>query len=237
MLFRASIMPALELIQSGYQGQSKTRLRVFEPYQTIGEMLPANAHVLLHEHHVSLGIGHMVMSDFAHTQGLVDYGAKTSTQQIYDMLKAMGVTHIISATKISQGWFGYAGDFAFYDFLRSHTRATQTIGAFSVAKLAPGPNVSLKHAKIAFFACGNGYKMGLYSMRSMSFPDIVVVDRKAYPKPERLLGHNGETADSLVSAARYVAFDPGCGVAQPPALARDFTRLANRSTIGLWARN
>jgi hypothetical protein len=235
MLGKPPTVAAIELAQTGYLGQHANRLRVFEPYQSIGKALPESSRVLLHEHHMSLGLGVVVLQDFAHTQGRIDYGSQSSTGAVYRMLRGMGITHVVWTPRTSLGWSGYAGDLIFFDFLRSHTGAAKHFGGLSLATLQDGPDVNLRAAKALFLACGNPYGKGLYSLASLNFPDIVITDPAAFPKPETPLTASN-TAESLAQQARYIIFDPGCGSPLPAAVLKEFAHLATRSTVQLWAR-
>jgi hypothetical protein len=236
MLGKAPTVAAIELAQTGLQGRTANRLHVFEPYESMGKALtPKRSRLMLHEHHLSLGLGVMVLQDWAHTQGLVDYGSKPSLRAVYDMLEGMGVTHIAWVPRQSMGWSGYAGDLIFFDFLRTHTEPPRSFGGFSLAKLKKGVDVDLRSAKVFFAACGNGYAKGLYGLSALNFPDIVVTDPNAFPKPDHVLSSPVEIP-ALIAASRYIVYDPGCGTSLARNDLRRFSQLATRSTVQLWAR-
>ncbi|MES1189038.1 MAG: hypothetical protein ABUL60_34805 [Myxococcales bacterium] len=236
MLGRPPTALAIELASSGYRGQVEGRLDVFEPYQKIGKSLdPRSARVLLHEHHMSLGLRVMTLQDFAHTTGRFDYGAQPSFGAVERMLRSAGVTHVVWVPRQSLGWSGYAGDFVFFDFLRGHLGTAQSFGSFNLAPLQGGADLDLRSAQVAYLGCQGGYRQGVYSLSSMNFPDIISANPKKFPKPEQPLA-DPSGLEAQLHTVRYVVFDPGCGGKAPRAL-RNFTLLANRSTVQLWARS
>jgi hypothetical protein len=236
MLGRPPTSAAIELASSGYRQQIKGRLDVFEPYQSIGKRLnPRTDRILLHDSHMSLGFGVMTLEDDAHTTGHFEYGAQPSFSAVERMLRAAGVTHVVWVPRTSQGWPGYANDFVFFDFLRSHVGAAQTFGNLSLARLQGGADLDLRAAKVAYFGCQGLYTKGVYSLSSMNFPDMLSYSAKKFPKPERAIS-DPVALEAEIPSVRYVVFDPSCGGKAPRAL-RKFTLLANRSTVQLWARS
>lgn len=235
MLGRPPTAAAIELASSGHRQQVKGRLDVFEPYQSIGKTLnPATDRVLLHDHHMNLGLRVMTLEDDAHTTGYFDYGAQPSFAGVERMMRAAGVTHIVWVPRQSQGWAGYAGDLVFFDFLRSHIGAVKTYGSFNVARLQSGADLDLRPAKVAYFGCQGAYTKGVYSLSSMNFPDMLSYDAKKFPKPELPIS-DPAALEAQLPSVRYVVFDPSCGGKAPRGL-RKFELLANRSTVQLWAR-
>jgi hypothetical protein len=151
------------------------------------------------------------------------------------MLRAEGITHVVWVPRASQGWPGYANDFVFFDFLRSHTGAVQTFGNLNLAPLQSGPDLDLRSAKVAYFGCQGAYSKGVYSLSSMNFPDMLSYNARRFPKPELPIS-DPVALEGELHSVRYVVFDPICGSAAPRALRR-FQLLANRSTVQLWARS
>ena len=237
MLDKVPTVATIELASTGFRKQIEGRLEVFEPWQSMAKTLdPRTSCVLVHEQQLTLGIGTMVLQDTPHMQSQIDYGSQQSLRGVYRMLKKMGVTHLVWTPRHSSGWFGYASDFVFLDFVRDHANARRGFGGSYLATLNDAPDVDLRAAKVAYLGCpGGGYRSGLYSLASMNFPDIVTTDLQTFPKPEVLLTSDSQR-DELIRAARYVAFDASCSKKTPEALANQFTELGYRSSIQLWAR-
>jgi hypothetical protein len=236
MLGKAPTVASIELAATGYRQQTKGRLNMFEPWQSMSKALDTrNSCVLLHEQQISLGIGTMVLQDFAHMQGLIDYGSQRSLGGVYDMLKGAGVTHIVWQPRTSTGWGGWAGDFIFFDFLREHTGPTQTFGGNYLAKLKAGPDLDLRGAKALFLVCPCAFANGLYTLPSLNFPDVMISNAKLFPRPERRLESKDE-ADDMLREARYVAYEPSCLRKTPKALKESFEQLASRGAVQIWVR-
>jgi hypothetical protein len=237
MLGKPPTTAAIELASTGYRQQVRGRLNVFEPWQTMSKALdPRTSSVLLHDQQVALGIGAMVVQDFPHMQGLIDFGSQRSLGGAYRMLKDAGITHLVWRPKQTTGWYGYSGDLIFFDLLRSHTGEPQAFGGNHLAKLVPGPDLDVRDAKVAFFVCPCPFGSGLYSLQSLNFPDVVVSDAKKFPKPEVPFQAPDEP-EALIARARYVVFEPSCNATTPSMLKRSFSHLATRDAVQLWARN
>jgi hypothetical protein len=196
--------------------------------------------VLVHEQQLVLGIGTMVLQDNPHMQSQIDYGAQESLGGLYRMLKRMGVTHAYWEPGRSSGWFGFAGDFVFFDFVRERATRVHNFGGSYLAPITDGPDLDLREAKVAYLGCPGGYHQALYSLASMNFPDVMKITEQGvpivegFPRPELELSDDVDR-DDLIREARYVAYDPGCNPAKPEAL-EDFTQVGNRSSIQLWVR-
>jgi hypothetical protein len=237
MLDKVPTVMTIDLASTGFRKELAGRLDMFDPWQDMAKVLDARtACVLVHEQQLTLGIGTMLLQDEPHMQSRIDYGSQPSLGGVYRMLKQMGITHVVWTPHYASGWFGYANDFVFLDFVREHARGARSFGGYHLAPLTTGPDLDLRSAKVAYLGCaGGGYRSGLYSLRSMSFPDIVTLDLASFPKPEVVLANNAQQAD-LIQRARYVAFDASCNADEPTALSKRFTRIGSRSSIGLWAR-
>jgi hypothetical protein len=237
MLGKPPTTAAIELASTGYRKQVKGRLNMFEPWQTMAKALdPRTDSVLVHDQQIALGIGAMVVQDFPHMQGLIDFGSQRSLGGAYRMLKDAGITHIAWTPKQTSGWHGYAGDLIFFDLLRGYTAEPQAFGGYHLAKLTPGRDLDLQGAKVAFFVCPCGFASGLYSLQSLNFPDVVVSDPKKYPKPELPFNAEDDPA-ALIGKARYVVLEPSCHAKAPRELKRSFSHVASRNAAQLWARN
>lgn len=242
MIDKVATVLSIDLASSGYRKQVTGRLDLFEPWQRIAKALDTRRScVLAHEHQLVLGIGTMVLQDMPHMQSRIDYGAQQSLGGVYRLLKQMGVTHIYWTPRQSSGWFGYAGDFVFFDFLREHASDKGAFGGGYLAPLTKGPDLDLRAAKVAFFGCSGGYRPGLYSLSSMNFPDVMKIDAtgapdvRGFPRPEIAFDQPGER-DGLIRAARYVAYDSSCNSETPKVLQEKFTEVGYRSSVQLWVR-
>jgi len=234
MLGKPPTTAAIELASSGYRKEIEGRLNVFEPWQSMSKTLNPRASVVLaHQQFATLGIGAMVLHDYPHLQGLIDYSGHPSLTALYDTLARMGVTHVLWAPRSSNGWFGYANDFVFFDFVRDHV-GDKDYGGMRLGPMVRGTDVPLAQAKALLLICGN-FKPGLYSLASLRFPDLVVTIPERYPHPEREF-HSERERDELLREARYVALDEHCAGQPLPGLSEQFIHEASRGNVQLWIR-
>ena len=63
-------------------------------FVALGKSLPDNALLMLHDAHATLGIDKPVVLDWVGFQGLFDYRLYKTPRDLYDRLRALGVTHV-----------------------------------------------------------------------------------------------------------------------------------------------
>jgi hypothetical protein len=90
------ITGAMHLLRSGMEGRSREILRGHRSqYVALGNALPKNAKILLHYNHVSLGFDRTVYLDWISFQDKVDYRNFRTPRDLYDKLRALGITHLV----------------------------------------------------------------------------------------------------------------------------------------------
>jgi hypothetical protein len=84
------------MIQSGREGQTKTRFNEYQrPFIDLGRSLPDKAVVLLHTIHLNLGINRPILHDWLGFQSLIDARTFHNAYDLFHRLKELGVTHIV----------------------------------------------------------------------------------------------------------------------------------------------
>jgi len=91
---------ALAVMRSTIHGKAHEALRSTfrSEYAALGDALPANAVVMLHAHHLSLGFNRPVYLDGLSVQDQIDYAAFKTPRALHDRLRALGVTHVVWGT-------------------------------------------------------------------------------------------------------------------------------------------
>jgi hypothetical protein len=87
---------SIDLIRSNRLGRDATRFDSYQrDYVAIGDALPRNAVVLMHDDHPNLGIDRTILNDWLGFQGLIDHRTFTNARDLYLRYKALGVTHVV----------------------------------------------------------------------------------------------------------------------------------------------
>jgi hypothetical protein len=209
MLGTPPILRSVQLIQMGYQGKYAERFNVFEPYRTIGRSLDAEDRLLLHDHHLRLGLKVPVVSDGQPAQSGLDYGTLATPRGVFDHLRSLGVTKVLYLDNGGVGYTSYAGDLVFHDFIAHFTANKRRFSPFILSELKDNPEQTSPPGDVAYFGCYGGFRPGLYSLEAMNFAYPVMTDPATYPPPKQAEDAQ-HSALELIDKARYVVHDSSC---------------------------
>lgn len=234
MLHASAPSAAAEFLASGYKGDREGRLRPFGVYSQIGRALPEGAVTLLHEELLSLGIGSRRVSDCMGTQGAISYGQLGSSREVDELLRGLGVTHVVADRKRSRSHASLASDFMFYSWLE-HTIEARYFGSLTLSKMplrAPETESS-KDAVVAVLGCKpRGYAAGTYLLRDLN--RSAHESTAPFPAPRAPLR---STPGDYVAPAdvEFVVTFEGCAI--PGRLkSQGFRELVRRNEETLWVR-
>ena len=215
-----------DLLAAGRKGQYQERLTVFPAWAAIRDALPEDAHVLLHENHVHLGLSRRTTSDWSTWQYGISYGRLESPHAVWQMLREDGVTHIVWEDRVSWGWDSLAGDLVFFDFAFRHAVDRKKVGQHWVARMPDEAPPDVPFGEVAFFGCDDFYASGLYRLSEMNVP-VFGPGRSSFPRP---IADVGETSESvLLERADYVVVDPKCANrSDAQLLSKGFQHVADR---------
>lgn len=215
-----------DLLAAGHKGQYDERLKVFPGWVAIGNALPEDAHVLLHDNHVHLGLSRRTTSDWSTWQYGISYGRLQSPRALWQLLHDLGVTHIIWEDRVSWGWDSVAGDLVFFDFAFRHAVDRKKVGRHWVSKMPEEPPPNLPFGEVAFFGCEDLYPSGLYPLSEMTVP-VFGPDRSRFPRPTVAAGDTSDAA--LFERADYVVIDSSCAKwSDAQVRSKGFDHVANR---------
>jgi hypothetical protein len=205
-MIRSPVTATAKLLASGFEKRFDARERWFASFYDVGQALPPRSRLLLHEIREHVGVNASTVSDFVGWQGGISYGRLDSAREVYDLLKGMGVTHLVWDTTVSKSWDSLAGDIRFFDFALRHGASRKKIGKMTFAGMpAEPPPASSDDEKVAFLGCAKTYANGLYTLPDMRVP--VFGPGRRYPRPR-------EGADlapeAMIARARFVVLDPKC---------------------------
>jgi hypothetical protein len=225
-MIRSPIKRVADLLAAGHERRYDERLEVFQSWVKVGEALPEDAHVLLHDNHVHLGLSRRTTSDWSTWQYGISYGRLQSPRAVWVMLRGLGVTHLVWQDRVSKGYDSIAGDLVFFDFAFRHTVDRHRVGRHWVARMPEQPPPDVPFGDVAFFGCDDFYPSGLYSLSQMIVP-VFGPERKSFPSPA--VRGNGATNDALLERADYAVVDPKCAAGMVRHLGKlGFRHVANR---------
>lgn len=217
---------------AAFEGKADARERFRSPHKEIGEGLPPDARVLLHEHQLRLGLGRPVVTDFAGYQTRFAYQDVPSARALYDLYRELGVTHLLWEQRGALGMDTLAGDLRFWQFAARHTGTPKRYGKLTVAPLGEPPPPGPPDV-VAYLSCDRTYERGLYPLEAMNARDgdgrHIPTPRPVPSDPEQLVGFTRE-ATLLVTSSTC----KGKAYHIPePVLAR-FEFVARRKAEQLW---
>lgn len=219
---------SIDLVATGFEGKYDKRFKAFGVMEKIGDMLPPDAKVLVHEEHITLGLRRPRVSDAPGRQGGIVYGRMKSPREAYGYLRSMGVTHVIWNGRQVEYSDSVAGSLVFLELVARHTTDEKRFGAWRVARLMLNPPPARpRFGDVALLACGYSYEHGMYK-RS----DLVVAggerDKSAYPAPRRPLSSPKVTRKALIEGADYVVWNKKCHPKVERGWLSDFERIGRR---------
>jgi hypothetical protein len=186
--------------------KTPNRLRLFGEAGLVGERLPRNANLLIHEFNPQIGFGAHTVND--QWQGRLSYAALASPAAIYRELADMKVTHLVWYERTS-GWNSVGSDLAFLGFALNHCSAHELIGHLTLARLPETPpSPSAFNDRVAVLACNNPYPNGFYTIESLVIPE----PQQPWASPQS----TWSDAAAAVRDASFLVVDPRCTPNLPP---------------------
>lgn len=184
---------ALERIAMGFEGRADERdvpykEWAFAEFTEIGTKLPEGARVLVHRQRLWLGLDAPVVVDEPAWQGGLAFGTLGSSAAVYDRLKELGVTHIItSREKPPGGAFSIGGAIAFWSFLKNHATRMAQVGRLSLWALPDARPAETEPALVSVRTCKSDPPMGTYELSALAFVSSQPEPTPLSKDPERFL--------------------------------------------------
>ena len=232
-------MPAknvIDLLGAGHRQNYAKRFQVYTGYQHIAARLRPRSKVLVHDHHVHLGIEAASVTDSPWEQGAISYGRLASRRALYDLYASLGVTHILIADGKSTGNDSIAGDLRFFQFAYEVGVERYKTDGFTLVKMPPKPPPATPDQDVAALTCGRSPRSGLYKLEDLRVP-VWVSKAAQYPAPRTPGPPNGSPANELLAHAGFVLVETPCE-SMPAEERSAFTKVTTRGTqMELWVRN
>jgi hypothetical protein len=238
LLKDSTIRATASLLSTGYRSDTAAREHFRFPHKAIGEALPPEAHVLLHEHHLRLGLARPVITDFTGYQTRISYQDMPSARAVYDLYRELGVTHLIWEHQSAAQVDSLAGDLRFWQFASQHAVGHQRFGILTVAELpaqAPPERAPGQVDRVAYLGCDRAYAPGLYPLPSLN--THLGDGRRVAPTvgaPE-----SRDDLPSFSQDAEFLVVGPRCKGKQwpiPKQVFAPFVKAARRRAEELWVR-
>jgi hypothetical protein len=194
------------MIGAGHAGRYDARFEPFSEWRfadwtALGQALPPDARVLVHEDRLWIGLDRPVVVDEAQWQAGIRYGGLATPADVYDLLRSYGVTHVVTGESHSDGGdHGIAGNLLFWEFLSSYSKRLVARDSLTLWKMpATRPPAKLP-APALVLTCNQSQPPGLYEFGNVRARDAIVsVKDKSAAPPE------------VVDRATYVIIEDGCG--------------------------
>lgn len=222
---------ALAMIRASREKHARDWLDGYErDYVALGESLPRNAVLLMHDDHPNLGIDRRVLHDWLGFQSLVDHRTFTQARDLYLAYRALGVTHVFyqpglhpAETRQSEAVFAAFAMHCrggFHDF-----------GRLRVFEMPTEPPPQEPPYQVLLLGVG-GQDDGLYLVSDLGTSEDLPGEKQARRSPR--LAFTLDAQASLVSRAKVLLLGRQASLA--PDLLRDFLSFASYDGLSVWVR-
>jgi hypothetical protein len=202
------------------------RLRFYGGLGEVGESLPRDAHLLLHELNLQLGLDVQVVND--QWQGRISYATLKSPAAIHAELSNLGVTHMIWDTRGLSGWNSLASDLAFARYALDFGQDPMSIDKYTVARLPATAPPAGANDRVAMLTCGGPYRAGFYSLGNLIVPE----PGRPWAEPESPI----VDTPGAIENAGFLVVNARCYPNLPEEVARLFHPPIDRESQQLYLR-
>jgi hypothetical protein len=222
---RDRIYGAVNVIRSNFEPGGGTRYQYYRrEYINLGQALPKDALVLLHDHHLSLGIDRRIILDWIGFQGLIDYRPFGTARDLWHRLKALGVTHIVS-TPGARPAASKQEEVVFAALSALHGGPKQHFGGLELMALPTQPPPQEAPYQVLALGIG-GYADGVYQVTDLGTCQELPAELQRFAGPRSAA--TPDSADKALPGVQVLLL--GSGVSLSPstseALMRDFRMAA-----------
>jgi hypothetical protein len=190
---------------------------------------------MLHDAHSMLGIDRPVVLDWIGFQGLFDYRLYRTPRDLYDRLRAVGVTHVVWSSS-SPPARSKQEELIFDAFVDDYAREPRRFGAMNVIALRPTPPPPVEPYRV-LVAGLSGYADGLYPIDALSTCEELPPRLQRYAPPAKAAAPP-ETVWSLLDDATAVFFGHDAAADGPTTerLNREFRPVRFYAAFRLYVR-
>ena len=234
MIGDSVLKETINLIGAGQAGKYDDRRKLhWGSLHPVGERLPANAKVLIHERHDRLGIMRQSVQDTVGWQGAVDYLQLPTPNATLDLWRKMGVTHVMWWPDIGgRGPAELAREAGFARAFDQWGDGPADIGDKRLSALLANPKnaeLAAQPTRIAWLGCSGDPPLGTFSPAGL-----------AERKPERNLSEERVHAAALeeLREVNALVLRPSCGylAGVEAEIAKQFKAVFKAGDVSLWVR-
>jgi hypothetical protein len=231
------ISSSISLIKSSIDGRAQERFAGYRrEYRQLGEALPANAQVMLHNNHVMLGIDRPVLLDWAGYQGVFDYRQYRTPRQLYDRLKQLGMTHVVYVPG-SRNAPTKQEEVIFAMFATMHRDDTRSFNQLRLFPVGERPDEPARPISVVCWHVRN-YDTGLYAIEALSSNEEMPPDLQQHPPPREAPSESDAAAVAAMidQADAFISNTDALPHNVRNALAEKFMRAQSHSSLSLYLR-
>jgi hypothetical protein len=225
----------INLVAAGQKRNYNDRWRLHGgSLRNVGEKVPEDAVVLVHDRHDRLGLGKKSVSDTAGWQGAIDYLLLDTPNATRAAWRTLDISHVM--------WWHDRGGMSPEELAREAIFARameqwgeepQAVDERRVSALksdnAKNPGLAEQPTRIAWLGCGGDPKLGIYNPPGL-----------AKREPERSLAedHVHNAPLDALNPVNALVMRPSCGYLDgvEPEIAKQFTRVVKAGDVSLWIR-
>jgi hypothetical protein len=225
----------INFVAAGQRGDYGDRRRLHGgSLRNVGEVVPPDAVVLIHDRHDRLGLGRKSVSDTAGWQGTIDYLLLDTPNATLAAWRKLGITHAM--------WWSDRGGMSPEELAREAVFARtieqwgddpQEVNERRVSALITGqardPVLAEQSTRLAWLGCGGDPKLAIYSAPGLAKrePDRTLEEGQVHNAP----------LDALTTVNAFV-IRPSCDYLEgvEDQLANQFKRAVKAGDVALWIR-
>jgi hypothetical protein len=223
MIHDVPALRSLQRLSSTYRGEQGGRFHYDTGFEGLDHTLPRDATVLLHEEYLKLGLNRRALADSARLQPAIDYRELARPDRVDDLLKSLGVTHLVWSHGPSiDREVPVSGELVFFGYALRYTEDRQDVGAFGVAKLPERRPPAREPGSVAIVACGV-----VRSVRLADVDPLLAGQAPAAPDVD---------ASAAIAAAEFVVVEKACHAKALPQAMSPFAQASDWGGFTLWVR-
>jgi hypothetical protein len=223
MIGEVPAVRALRLLSSTFRGDLRSRFEFDTGFEGLDQTLPKNAYVVLHEEYLRLGLNRRAIQDSLRYQAGIDYAQLARPDRVHDLLKSLGVTHLVWGHASPAREIPISGELVFFGYALRYGEDRHPVGGFEVAKLPARRPPPREPGTVAYLGCGSGVDVPLSQIDG-------IVAAGGAP------GVGPGDASTLVAAAEFAVVEGRCQSRVTPQDMAPFMEAPHWGDFTLWVR-
>ncbi len=221
---------------------SEKRVHVESPLGAFSQLpfeLPEDAKVLVHDEHLTLGIGRPIVSDALAWQTGIDYGTHSRPSEIWSLLRSFELSHVVWKVEGGYGLSSIGADVAFYYFVLNHLDSMESLEGLRIGTIPSNPPSDEAFlGRVALLGCETSYENGIYPIEALTATWLGgAPDKSAMPAPETPIKSKPGAKEliDLLAGVDAVRIDGKC-MRKVRIDRQEFTEAHKRGTLSLYIR-